>query len=155
MSLQIRMFGPMTEKKKELHNLLTELGYPIFMDFLHKEDKQWRLDNKATSYFFFIDGNGEDEWMWQCIEEDPDFQITPPIECLRDGHEPILEWLDRLVEGVVVVYPHCPPPEKQLLELLFSSKILDLKSMNWKLGWLMISCFTRSRNRLWIDRIRL
>ena len=117
MSLQIRMFGPMTEKKKELHNLLTELGYPIYIDFLHKEDKQWRLDNKETSYFFFIDGNGSDEWMWQCIDEDPDFQITPPLECLRDGHEPILEWLDRLVEGVVVVYPHCPPPEKQLLEL--------------------------------------
>lgn len=117
MSLQIRMFGPMTEKKKELHNSLTNMKYPIFMDFVHREDKQWREENKDCSYFFFIDGNGVDEWMWQCIDEDPDLQITPPFDCLRDGHEPILEWLDRVMEGHTAVYEHAPPPEPQLIEL--------------------------------------
>jgi len=117
MSLQIRMFGPMTDKKKELHNLLTDMGYPIYMDFVNRENKQWRFENKDCSYFFYIDGNGTDEWMWQCIDEDPDLQITPPTDCLRDGYKPLLEWLDRVMEGHTTVYENAAPPETQLLEL--------------------------------------
>lgn len=117
MSLQIRMFGPMTDKKKELHNQLTEIGYPIFMDFVNKESKQWRAENEKCSFFFFIDGNGTDDWCWECVDEYPDLQITPPLDLVQDGHEPILEWLDRLMEGIGGVYKHAPPPKPQLVEL--------------------------------------
>lgn len=119
MALQIRMFGPMTEIKKDLHNSFTKLGYPVFMDFVN-QNKQWRRDNKENSFFFFIDhGVGQDAWCWECTDDDEnhDLQITPPEDLLQDGVSPILEWLDKLMEGVVSVYKHAPPPPTQLLEL--------------------------------------
>jgi len=117
MSLQIRMFGPLTDKKKELHNLLTGLGYPIFMDFINRENRQWREDNKVGSFFYYIDGNGTDDWLWVCGDEDPDLQVTPSADLLGDGADRLLEWLERLLDGDVKIYDQAPPPLTQILEL--------------------------------------
>jgi len=115
MSLQIRMFGPLTDKKKELHNILTGLGYPIFMDFINRENRQWREDNKVGSFFYYIYGNGTDDWLWVCTNDGyPDLQVTPSADLLGDGAdrllESLLEWLERLLDGDVKIYDQAPPP---------------------------------------------
>lgn len=117
MSLQIRMFGPMTDKKKELHNLFTNLGYPIYMDFVNGGNQNWMHTNKETSFFYFIDGTVHQQWVWPCTDERPDLQITPSQDLFTDGGDVYIEWMENLLNGNVYPYKYAAPPEAQLMEL--------------------------------------
>ena len=151
MSLQIRMFGPMTDKKKEIHNILTGLGYPIFVDFVNRENKQWREENKNCSFFYYIDGNGTDEWLWQCVDEDPDLQLTPPQDLVQDGGDVLLEWLERLLDGDVKIYQYAPPPETQIMELPVFE--IDQGSKEYALETLLVNdCMFYQVAKPFVDR---
>lgn len=113
MALQIRMFGPISPNMKDLHNKFTDLGYPVYMDFLNRSNAQWRHSNKENSLFYYFDGRPE--MLWPCMDEDePDLQLT------ADGQsgDDLLHWMEELIDGNLKVYPYCdPPPEPQLVEL--------------------------------------
>jgi hypothetical protein len=114
MALQIRMFGPMTDSKRNLHNIFTDLGYPVYMDFVNKENVQWRQNNKGTSYFYYFDGCPE--MLWECSDDDlPDLQMTPNGDC--EGGDVLLHWMECLINGDIKNYPYCDPPKAQILEL--------------------------------------
>lgn len=111
MTLQIRMFDPMNDQKKHLHNIFTGLGYPVYMDFVNRESAQWREQNK-DSFFFYCDA----KTIWNCDDDDlPDLQITSS-DSMESG-EVLMEWLEDLLDGKLKVYPYCDPPKAQLIEL--------------------------------------
>ena len=64
-----------------------------------------------------MDGNESQDWIWPCVDEDPDLQITPPNDLLQDGSDCILHWLESLLDGHVEIYKPAPPPVVQVLEL--------------------------------------
>lgn len=116
MSLNIRIFGPMNDSKKELHNLFTRLGYPVYVDFVNG-NLQWVEKNKECSFFYYFNGSAGNVSLWPCTEDEPDLQITPPYDLFVDGGDGLMDWLDGLLGGDVVIYEPAPPPVSQLLEL--------------------------------------
>jgi hypothetical protein len=111
MALQIRMFGPMNDQKKHLHNIFTDLGYPVYIDFVNRENAQWRQENK-DSFFYYCDA----KTVWNCDDDDlPDLQITSS-DSMESG-DVLMEWLEDLLDGKLKVYPYCDPPKTQLVEL--------------------------------------
>ncbi len=111
MVLQIRIFGPMNDQVKNLHNIFTGLGYPVFVDFVNRKNAQWREDNK-DSFFYYCDA----KTVWACDEDDlPDLQITS--NALMEDEEILMLWLEELLDGKLEPYPMCDPPVAQLAEL--------------------------------------
>lgn len=114
MALQIRMFGPISKEMRDLHNIFTDLGYPVYMDFINRGNKQWRHINKETSFFYYFDGNPA--MLWSCGNDDEaDLQLTPCDP--SDGGDGLLYWMEELIDGNVKVYPYCDPPKAQIVEL--------------------------------------
>jgi hypothetical protein len=101
----------MNDQKKNLHNIFTYLGYPVYMDFVNRENSQWRMENK-DSFFYYCDA----KTVWVCEDDDlPDLQITSsdPME----DEEVMMLWLEDLLDGKLEPFPNCDPPVAQLLEL--------------------------------------
>ncbi len=91
MSVQISVFPPWTETKKEFIKDLREHGYEVFIDSIHKDDNQWISMNSRTAYFFKISGSRVCEGL-----EGPDILLAPPE---MDGVEKYEDWLTQILNG--------------------------------------------------------